>query len=49
MVASQLARGEKEHMVIRNLCETLIKTGSRCHAQETYFFVPEALMPDKIS
>ena len=28
MVASQLARGEKEHMVVRNLCETLLKTGS---------------------
>lgn len=28
LVCSQLARGEKESMVIRALCETLIKTGS---------------------
>ena len=28
MVSSQLARGEKESMVIRALCETLTKTGS---------------------
>ena len=28
MVSSQLARGEKESMVIRALCETLSKTGS---------------------
>jgi hypothetical protein len=28
MVSSQLARGEKETMVIRALCETLSKTGS---------------------
>ena len=28
MVASQLARGEKEHMVVRGLCETLLKTGA---------------------
>ncbi len=28
MVASQIARGEKESMVVRALCETLIKTGA---------------------
>ena len=28
LVCSQLARGEKEAMVIRALCETLSKTGS---------------------
>ncbi len=28
MVASQLARGEKESMVVRGLCETLLKTGA---------------------
>ena len=30
MVGSQLARGEKEPQVVRNLCETLTKTGASC-------------------
>ena len=30
MVGSQLARGEKEPVVVRNLCETLTKTGASC-------------------
>ena len=30
MVGSQLARGEKEPQVVRNLCETLSKTGASC-------------------
>lgn len=29
-ISAQLARGEKEPMVIRNLCETLTKTGASC-------------------
>ena len=30
MVGSQIARGEKEPQVVRNLCETLTKTGASC-------------------
>ena len=32
MVGSQLSRGEKEGQVIRNLCETLRKTGATCES-----------------
>ena len=35
LVASQLARGEKDHMVIRNLCETLLKTGASAETTAT--------------
>ena len=49
MVSSQLARGEKESMVIRALCETLTKTGSSAEIVATTMMsaLKRALSADK--